>query len=172
MKTLPLYVVLAVLSQGVMAVEKPIGLPDSLWDEKAAIANEKKLKNSTAKCKHLQNMGQRIDCREQESMKYIMANPIRGSQFYNDQVYGKLNLSDARAKLKELKKLHKLSMKHGGAYAFSGKGVLHNELLQNEIWYLQERITKLAKDPTLADQAEQMGYKKMADDIRKLTGEQ
>jgi len=168
MKTLPLYVVLVALSQGVMAIEKPIGLPDSLWDEKAAIANEKKLKNSTTKCKHLQNMGQRIDCREKESTKYVMANPIRGSQFYNDQVYGKLNLADARTKLKELKKLHKLSRKHPD---YSEAGALNSWLLQDEIWYLQERITKLAKDPTLADQAEQMGYQKMADDIRKLTGE-
>jgi hypothetical protein len=171
MKTLPLYVVLAVLSQGVLAVEKPIGLPDSLWDEKAAITNQKSLENSKKKCGHIQNVSKEMDCWERERIKYSMSHPIRGTRFYNDQVYGKLNLADARTKLKELEKLHKLSMKHGGAYAFSGRGVLNNRLLQNEVWYLQERITKLAKDPTLADQAEQMGYKKMADDIRKLTGE-
>ena len=168
MKTLPLYVVLAVLSQGVMAVEKPIGLPDSLWDEKAAIASKKSLENAKKKCGHIQNVSKEMDCWGRERIKYSMANPIRGSQFYNDQVYGKLNLADARAKLKELKKLHKLSRKHPD---YSEAGALNSWLLQDEIWYLQERITKLAKDPTLADQAEQMGYKKMADDIRKLTGE-
>lgn len=143
-----------------------------LFDVDFESAVNKRDSISFANCTGLKNVALEMECVLKKQKEYEKTTKsVRGTDPFNEKHYGGLGETEAKQKLKEIRKLWKLANKHHLTSLYAEPGQLSYELLQSEVWYLEKHLKTLSTDLSLAEKAEQMGLKGMARDIRALTGD-
>lgn len=163
---------LSIITFLMMATSIHAATPPELIDNEYKAAYEKSSKQAWSKCKGAKNAALEMECVLKEKDKFAEdTKSIRRTDYYNDAHYGTLNESAAKNKLKELRKLYRAASKNNISLINAEPGELSYQLLQGEIWYLEKHLKELSTDPSLAEQAESMGLKNMAQKFRELTGD-